>query len=378
MNGIAVRVRRCKTAPMPERLRAACLERLVRALLIAFAALLLAAPATAAPNRIVAVGDLHGDYAAWLDIARNAGVIDARGHWAGGRTTLVQLGDVVDREPNSLQIIRSLQQLQKEAPHAGGKVVVILGNHEAMNLLGDYRYTTPGEFAAFADKDSPARRDRVYDVNRARIEAAYRSKDPSLTPEQIRQAWNAATPLGWVEHKLAWSPSGELGRWASQNPAVVKINGTLFVHGGISAAFAAVPSGEINRRVTEALKARDSSPTAIINDPHGPLWYRGLVTRVGSDETTVAPAPAPAAAPTLTMDQEIDLVLRGQGVKRIVVAHTPSLAGIVSASGGRLWRVDSGNSRIYGGIPSYLEIVGDRVTAHPVPRTTGSTWGPGR
>src|ERR1043165_4644532 len=98
MNGIAVAVRRCKTAPMPEGLRAACLARFLCALLIAFAALLLAAPASAAPNRIIAVGDLHGDYAAWLDIARNAGPIDARGHWAGGRTTLVQLGDIGDRD----------------------------------------------------------------------------------------------------------------------------------------------------------------------------------------------------------------------------------------------------------------------------------------
>src|SRR5690349_7098478 len=175
MNSIAARMRECKTAGMPEGLRAAWLGRSVRALLIAFAALFLATPAIAAPNRIVAVGDLHGDYAAWVDIARNAGLIDARGHWAGGHTTLVQLGDIVDREPNSLQIIRSLQQLQKEAPRAGGRVVVVLGNHEAMNLLGDYRYTTPGEFAAFADKDSAARRDRVYDVNQARIEAAYRA-----------------------------------------------------------------------------------------------------------------------------------------------------------------------------------------------------------
>jgi len=161
---------------MPVGMRAAFVVRAIRTLLIALAALLLTTPAAAAaPNRIVAVGDLHGDYGAWLDIARNAGLIDAHGRWAGGKTTLVQLGDIVDREPNSLQIIRSLQQLQKEAPHAGGKVVVLLGNHEAMNLLGDYRYTTPGEFAAFADKDSAERRDRVYDVNQARIEAAYRA-----------------------------------------------------------------------------------------------------------------------------------------------------------------------------------------------------------
>ena len=49
------------------------------------------------PQRIVAVGDLHGDYPVWLDIARGAGVIDSGNHWAGGKTILVQLGDVTDR-----------------------------------------------------------------------------------------------------------------------------------------------------------------------------------------------------------------------------------------------------------------------------------------
>src|SRR4051812_4301100 len=211
---------------------AGILERAAALAALALAALI-AAPTAAAPRqpaRIVAVGDLHGDYQAWVDIARDARLIDASGRWAGGNTTLVQLGDVTDRGPDSLKIIRSLQQLQKEAPHAGGKVFVVLGNHEAMNLLGDYRYTTPGEFAAFVDGQSPARRERMFELNRKAIEAAYRARDPKLAPAAIHQAWLAATPLGWAEHRLAWSPSGELGQWARRNPAVLQLGGTLFVH----------------------------------------------------------------------------------------------------------------------------------------------------
>ena len=120
---------------------AGILERAAALAALALAALI-AAPTAAAPRqpaRIVAVGDLHGDYDAWMDIARAAGLVDARGNWAAGKTTLVQLGDVTDRAPDSLKIIRSLQQLQKEAPRRGGRVVVVLGNHEAMNLLGDNR-----------------------------------------------------------------------------------------------------------------------------------------------------------------------------------------------------------------------------------------------
>ncbi|MGH6706087.1 MAG: hypothetical protein ACREB1_04685, partial [Sphingomicrobium sp.] len=43
-----------------------------------------------APQRIVAVGDLHGDWQAWLDVARDARLIDGRNRWSGGRTILVQ------------------------------------------------------------------------------------------------------------------------------------------------------------------------------------------------------------------------------------------------------------------------------------------------
>src|SRR5438309_5308453 len=266
---------------MPEGSSVASLKRIVRIALWALAALIgiMPTPArAAAPQRIIAVGDLHGDYEAWQTIARSAGLIDGAGHWAAGKTILVQMGDITDREPDSLKIIRSLQQLQREAPRKGGKVVVILGNHEAMNLLGDNRYTTPGEYAAFADAQSAARRDRVYEANRVQLEAAARTNDPKVTPEQVRAGWMAEHPLGWVEHRLAWSPSGELGKWATHNAAVANIGGTLFVHGGISAEYAKMPLDEVNRRVGAAMAAGDDSRSGILSDPLGPLWYRGLVT----------------------------------------------------------------------------------------------------
>ena len=345
-------------------------------LLVAVALIMtsVAAPAQPAPGRIVAVGDLHGDHDAWRAIARAAGLIDAKGKWSGGNATLVQMGDIVDRGPDSLKIIRDLMKLQREAPKRGGKVIVLLGNHEAMMITGDMRYVHPGELAAFKKRDSSARRDRVYEANKAAIEAAYMQREPALTPAKIKDEWLKSVPLGMVEYKAAWLPEGELGKWALANPAVVKLGDTLFLHGGMSAAFVQLPIDEINRQAAAALQARDSSPTAIINHPQGPLWYRGLIARGDGDEATVAPIPAGAAAP-LTIEQEIDLALKNYGVKRIVVAHTPTRGGIVAGAGGKLWRVDSAISRAYGGTPSYLEIVGDKVTAHNVPRPAGRKWG---
>ena len=110
-----------------------------------------------APARIVAVGDLHGDYDAWEAIARGAGLVDAKGRWTGGKTTLVQLGDVPDRGPDSLKIIHQLMKLQREASRSGGKVIAMVGNHEAMNMTGDLRYVHPGEYRAFTGSQSEAR-----------------------------------------------------------------------------------------------------------------------------------------------------------------------------------------------------------------------------
>ena len=338
-----------------------------RAAALALAALTAGNAAAAAPQRIVAVGDLHGDYAAWRDIARAAGVIDARGHWSGGKTILVQMGDITDRGPDSLKIVRSLQQLQKEAPRKGGKAIVILGNHEAMNLIGDNRYTTPGEYAAFADSQSAARRDRVYEANRAALEAAARATNPTITPEQVRSAWMADHPLGWVEHRLAWGPSGELGKWATANPAIVKIGGTLFVHGGVSAEYAKQPFDAVNRRVATAMAAGDDSPTSILTDPLGPLWYRGLVQADADAQAARVAAKPPL--PPLTQEQELTAVLAAYGAQRIVVAHTPSLQGIQITNGGHLARIDTGISRFYGGPLTWLEITGDQMIPHTVPRS---------
>ena len=341
-----------------------------------FSAIMLAAsplPAQTAPGRIVAVGDLHGDYDAWIAIARDAGLVDARNRWAGGTATLVQTGDITDRGPDSLKIIRDLQRLAKEAAKAGGRVIVLLGNHEAMNVTGDLRYVDPGEYAAFRDGNSEALRRAAWDANGKLFIANYKAKYPAMTDKDIRADWFEATPLGLLEHQRAWAPTGELGRWAASLPAIVKLGDTLFVHGGLSAPYTAMGGlEEINRRVRAAVAAGDKSPTSILTDPLGPLWYRGLITRGPAFEQEVAAAAVAAGKPNAArppMAQELDMVLAAFGAQRLVVGHTPNLAGIAIAHGGKLVRIDTGNSLTYKGQPSWLEIAGDRVTPHAVARS---------
>ncbi|HET9355209.1 MAG TPA: metallophosphoesterase [Sphingomicrobium sp.] len=334
---------------------------MVRQLVMVVAAILSAlslAPlhAQPAPPRVVAVGDLHGDYSAWIDIARAARLIGPDLKWSGGRTVLVQLGDITDRGPDSLKIIRHLQQLHRQARSAGGNVIVLLGNHEAMQVTGDLRYVHPGEYAAFADRQSERRRALAYDANKVAIEAFYRQRDASLSPAAIRAMWIADTPLGKVEHNIAWGPEGELGKWAASLPAVAKVGTSLFAHGGISANYALVPLAEINRRARKAVQAGTSDRTAIINDEFGPLWYRGLVTGTGAGGR-------PSAA------NELDVALKAFGAKRLVIGHTPSPRGVVVDFDGKLVRIDTGISRVYGGVPAWIEILGDRVVPHTAARS---------
>ena len=336
---------------------------MIRRLLFVVAMLLLAMPVAAqpVPARIVAVGDLHGDFSAWLDIARDAKLVDPANHWIGGKTILVQTGDMVDRGADSLKIIRHLQQLDGEAKRAGGRVIVLMGNHEAMQVIGDYRYVTPGEYAAFADRQSKARRDAAFAANAKVIIDYYHVKDASLSPKAIRAMWMTDTPLGKVEHDTAWAPTGELGRWVATLPAVAKVGDTLFVHGGISAKYALVPMDEINRRARAAIVADDSTEEAIINDQMGPLWYRGLVLRGGDDGIPAAGRP--------TIDNELAAALKGQGAKRLVIAHTPRLEGIGVLHNGTLIQIDTGISRYYHGKLGWLEILGDKLVAHAANRS---------
>jgi predicted MPP superfamily phosphohydrolase len=113
-------------------------------------------------DRIVALSDIHGAYDALVTTLQEAGVIDDKLDWSGADTHLVITGDLLDRGPDSRQVVDLIMRLEKQAPQAGGRVHQLLGNHEVMNLNGDVRYVSEAEFAAFADDESPQEREYWY------------------------------------------------------------------------------------------------------------------------------------------------------------------------------------------------------------------------
>jgi DNA repair exonuclease SbcCD nuclease subunit len=90
-----------------------------------------------------------------------AQVIDTRNRWTGKRTVLVQTGDILDRGPDSRKAIDLLRRLERDAQRAGGRVVSLLGNHELMRLVSDWRYVSAGEIDAFKNGDSIRLREQV-------------------------------------------------------------------------------------------------------------------------------------------------------------------------------------------------------------------------
>ena len=157
-------------------------------------------------DRIVAIGDLHGDYENYLDALRAAGLVDRKGKWAGGKTHFVQTGDIPDRGPDTSKIIEHIRKLGKQAERKGGRVHNLIGNHEAMNVYGDLRYVHEGEYAALATRRSEALRDRYFDLYMQSLEANAPERFAEL-PEDFREKWNVRHPLGWVEHRQAWDPT---------------------------------------------------------------------------------------------------------------------------------------------------------------------------
>jgi hypothetical protein len=311
-------------------------------LLLTFAPLL--ADSWQGVERVVVVGDVHGSYQQFTTVLRHAGVLEpSKDKWAGGKTHLVQLGDVPDRAPDTRRILDLLMDLEKQAKKAGGMVHALIGNHEAMNMYGDLRYTIPEEFAAFRRPDSEEIRTAFWRMQEDEFRKTGQTE--KLTP-QYQKEWQKQVPLGWLEHRVEFAPNGKYGKWIRNHNAVVRINDTLFLHGGISPKYAGKTITEINDQVRKELTDFNLLEGGMVVDSDGPLWYRGL-----------------AIKPEAELQAHVAHLLAAYGVKRIVVGHTPTPGTIIPRFEGRVLLADVGLSVAYGGRSACLIIEKDKLVA---------------
>ena len=135
------------------------------AALFAIAFLSLARPVSASEwqfdgvSRVIAIADMHGAYDAAVQALQAADVVDDELGWKAGDAHLVIVGDILDRGPDSRAAMDLLMRLEGEAAASGGRVHVLIGNHEAMNLVGDMRYVSSSEYTdSFQFTDTTLRR----------------------------------------------------------------------------------------------------------------------------------------------------------------------------------------------------------------------------
>jgi len=340
----------------------------------------------AGADRIVAISDIHGAFDAMVETLQQANVIDDEHAWSGGNTHLVIVGDILDRGPKSRAAMDLLMRLESQASAAGGKVQVVIGNHESMNLIGDLRYVSRSEYAAFAVDETEEERDRWF--------TAYSKRNAStLTPETLREKFEQQFPMGFFALRRAFRPDGVYGRWLLAKTVIVVVNGTAFVHGGLSPLVEQLGLDGVNRDLkselvkyvnalqvlTDAdvllptdshydtwavlnayLPALDETPAVLdaiatakrlaqsdLFDPVGPLWYRGNVT-----------------CGEVIEEYRLEAALAAIEADRVVVGHTPTPERrVLERFAGRIIEIDTGMlNSYYKGSGNALVLEGGTIT----------------
>ena len=271
-----------------------------------------------AAERLVAIGDLHGDVAATKRALRLAGATDEQDRWKGGKLVVVQTGDQLDRGDDEPDILELLERLEAEAKAAGGALHVLNGNHEVMNVQGDFRYVTEDGFHDYA-KTPPSGHEKAIE---------------RLPPESRGRA-------------SAFLSGGSAARRLAERPVVIQVGDNVFVHGGVREQHIEYGLGRINRESRQWMQASALAPApASLTGDESPIW-----ARLYSD-----------GAPSAAACDELSRVLARLNAKRLVVGHTVQQQGINSACDGKVWRIDVGLSKHYGGnATSVLEITGDET-----------------
>ncbi|CAN6469699.1 unnamed protein product [Victoria cruziana] len=305
-------------------------------------------------RRIVAVGDLHGDIAQARSALEMAGVLDPTDNnlWIGGETVLVQLGDVLDRGEDEIAILSLLRSLSIQAKQGGGAIFQINGNHESMNVEGDFRYVTPEGFDECIDfLEYLDGRDTNWEnafIGWARESEIWKEKR-----RKSRSHWSAFNLMkrqkGISARSFLFKPGGPLACELARNPVVLKIDDWVFCHGGLLPHHVVYGIERMNSEVSQWMSGNEDSeiPFVATRGYDSVVWNR-LYSR-DSEEIGYN-------------YQQISVILQETlhaiGAKTIAVGHTPQLSGANCKYNDSVWRIDVGmSSGVLSKPPEVLEIV---------------------
>ena len=334
--------------------------------------------------RIVAIGDLHGNYQGFRKILMNTGLINSHGHWMARNTHLIQLGDILGRGGEPGKIFKLLRRLEEEAPAYQSHVHVLLGNHEAMTMSGLLMYNTMAEFHDLSQEDlveslvasvvdplevrgnlegtsSPDWSPMPMEEKLEAAEVAKSNRKKALVLETANKLeagkyGRRLEAMGCQEFRASLSPWGKVGKWLCSHDSAVIINDTLFVHGGLNREHGCQPLEHLNNNVRDTL-GKHLPPDAkldIMLRRDGPQWNR---------EFTLKPNEAKG--------RELNEVLDYHDCKRMVVGHTPTscitpskVGSILPLYNEKLICIDTGIGKTYGEHLSALSLERHDLTAH--------------
>ncbi|MCK6683860.1 MAG: metallophosphoesterase [Thermoanaerobaculia bacterium] len=235
------------------------------------------------PARVCVLSDLHGNWAGAVALLEAHGVLRSGLRWGFGKGNLVVAGDIMDRGEGQTELLWLLHGLEQQARKAGGRVHVLLGNHETMVMRGDQRYLN------------------------AKYTTAWAGLEGGVT--------------------ALYGPRTELGRWLRSRAALLRLGDVLFVHGGFSPAL--LDREPTVASVNRAVRVELDVPEKLFHlGTDGPFWYRGLVP----------------GAEKKRPDATAEDIVRGLavfGVRRVVVGHT-TMDAVTSLHGGKVLAVDAG------------------------------------
>ncbi|MDH3628207.1 MAG: metallophosphoesterase [Acidobacteriota bacterium] len=329
-------------------------------------------------DRVFAIGDIHGGVDAHISILQEIGLIDSDRNWTGGQSCLVQTGDYVDRGERSREVLDLLMKLEEQA---AGRLVVLLGNHEIMNIVGDLRYVREGEFTAFAAEETTAERDAGFQSFRT-LPAVQR-----LAEKEQRAKFESDFPAGWFAHRRAFSPEGRYGAWLSSKRLVAQILDSVFLHGGLSLRDATTGVDALNENMRRDLRRyldlrKQLAAGGIVHAlvPYGDAWKtasawlesassRGAARKelvegfLSLREAAIFRGDGPVWDRRLALEAQgayeetVTKILDAVGAKRIVVGHSVTPDGLIDGRfSDRVFAIDTGAGPAYDGQVSTLEI----------------------
>ncbi len=285
-----------------------------------------------ASDRIVAVGDIHGDLEALCHVLLDRGVIDESGGWTGGQAHLVLVGDLVGGSPHSRLLLNFLMRLAGEATQSMGRVHALLGNHDLLPVQNNFRKMTGAE-------------KRLY-------------KSYPVRGAQGRR----------IDHVFAGN--SVYAEWIRSRNAIIRIGETLFVHAGLDEWAAHVEPAEVNTTVRawirywQGVDERPPKKTEwAAQSEKGPLWTRAFKVRLAKG----GKRPKEGIS-----RKQLDAILESLAVRRIVIGHAPVKKGKILAAhpyyDERVVMIDTGISHGDGGALSCLEIRNGELLSHYAPK----------